>query len=160
MSQIVVRYRVKPDRAEENASLVRAVYEELAEVKPDGFRSRTASASSTSPSTRQRRSRFSRSRRLGAFRPISGIASTRAGGKQGGGGRLVRTRAVRRQPYHRLYYRGAVPYRAVCERQQARAAAACAGPRASAATEVVLGHVRGARAYAGTLLLSEGKHRV
>jgi hypothetical protein len=38
MSQIVVRYRVKPDRADENARLVRDVYAELAEAKPEGFR--------------------------------------------------------------------------------------------------------------------------
>ena len=38
MTQTVVRYRVKPDRAEENARLVRAVYEELREVKLEGFR--------------------------------------------------------------------------------------------------------------------------
>ena len=34
----VVRYRVKPDRAEENAELVRAVYAELAEQNPPDFR--------------------------------------------------------------------------------------------------------------------------
>ncbi len=34
----VVRYRVKPGRAEENAELVRAVYAELAEEQPEGFR--------------------------------------------------------------------------------------------------------------------------
>jgi hypothetical protein len=38
MTQTVVRYRVKPDQAEENARLVRDVYEELAGVQPDGFR--------------------------------------------------------------------------------------------------------------------------
>lgn len=38
MTQTVVRYRVKSDRAEENARLVRAVYEELREVKLEGFR--------------------------------------------------------------------------------------------------------------------------
>ena len=34
----VVRYRVKPGRAKENAELVRAVYEELAQLAPSGFR--------------------------------------------------------------------------------------------------------------------------
>jgi hypothetical protein len=34
----MVRYRVKPDRAEENEALVQAVYEELAQTKPEGFR--------------------------------------------------------------------------------------------------------------------------
>ena len=33
----LVRYRVKPGRAEENAGLVRAVYAELAELAPPGF---------------------------------------------------------------------------------------------------------------------------
>jgi len=41
MNTVVVRYEVKPDRAEENAELVRAVYAELAEVRPPGFRYRT-----------------------------------------------------------------------------------------------------------------------
>ncbi len=34
----MVRYTVHPDRAEENAELVRAVYAELAEAAPRGFR--------------------------------------------------------------------------------------------------------------------------
>jgi hypothetical protein len=39
MSAVVaVRYRVKPDRVEENAELVRAVYAELAARQPQGFR--------------------------------------------------------------------------------------------------------------------------
>jgi hypothetical protein len=38
MSAVIVRYRVKPGRAEENAELVRAVYAELAEVQPPAFR--------------------------------------------------------------------------------------------------------------------------
>jgi hypothetical protein len=38
MSATTVRYRVKPGRAEENADLVRAVYAELAELAPPGFR--------------------------------------------------------------------------------------------------------------------------
>ena len=38
MRQVMVRYRVKPDQAERNAELVRAVYEELRGTQPDGFR--------------------------------------------------------------------------------------------------------------------------
>jgi hypothetical protein len=38
MNTAVIRYRVKPGRAEENADLVRAVYAELAELGPPGFR--------------------------------------------------------------------------------------------------------------------------
>jgi hypothetical protein len=38
MSAILVRYRVKPGRAEENAELVRGVYAELAALRPPGFR--------------------------------------------------------------------------------------------------------------------------
>jgi hypothetical protein len=38
MSTALIRYRVKPGRAEENAGLVRAVYAELAELAPPGFR--------------------------------------------------------------------------------------------------------------------------
>jgi hypothetical protein len=34
----MVRYRVKPDQAETNAQLVRAVYAELADTKPEGIR--------------------------------------------------------------------------------------------------------------------------
>jgi len=34
----MVRYRVKPDRADENERLVRAVYEELHETNPSGLR--------------------------------------------------------------------------------------------------------------------------
>jgi hypothetical protein len=34
----LIRYTVKPDRAEENAELVRAVYEELDRLQPDGVR--------------------------------------------------------------------------------------------------------------------------
>ena len=34
----MVRYRVKPDRVEENEELIRSVYEELAEFSPSGFR--------------------------------------------------------------------------------------------------------------------------
>jgi hypothetical protein len=38
MSAVIVRYRVTPGRAEENAELVRAVYRELNELAPPGFR--------------------------------------------------------------------------------------------------------------------------
>ncbi len=38
MRQVMVRYKVKPDRAEENEELVRAVYEELRETDPAGLR--------------------------------------------------------------------------------------------------------------------------
>jgi hypothetical protein len=36
--QVMVRYRVKPDRVAENEQLVRAVYDELGRAAPDGFR--------------------------------------------------------------------------------------------------------------------------
>ena len=38
MRRVMVRYRVKPDRAAENEELVRAVYEELHRTKPAGLR--------------------------------------------------------------------------------------------------------------------------
>jgi Antibiotic biosynthesis monooxygenase. len=38
MRQLMVRYKVKPDRAEENEELVRAVYEELRSTAPAGLR--------------------------------------------------------------------------------------------------------------------------
>ena len=38
MRQVMVRYRVKPDRVEENEQLVRDVYEELAGNVPEGLR--------------------------------------------------------------------------------------------------------------------------
>jgi hypothetical protein len=41
MRRVVVRYRVKPDQAERNEELVRAVYEELHRADPAGFRYRT-----------------------------------------------------------------------------------------------------------------------
>lgn len=34
----LIRYKVKADRAEENEALVRAVYEELASLRPEGLR--------------------------------------------------------------------------------------------------------------------------
>lgn len=38
MKRVMVRYKVKPDRAEANEQLVRAVYAELARTEPDGLR--------------------------------------------------------------------------------------------------------------------------
>jgi hypothetical protein len=37
MRQVMVRYKVKPERVEENEELVRAVYDELARVAPAGL---------------------------------------------------------------------------------------------------------------------------
>ena len=37
MRQVMVRYKVKPERVAENEALVRAVYAELARVNPDGL---------------------------------------------------------------------------------------------------------------------------
>lgn len=38
MSQMMVRYKVKPERAAENEQLIRAVYEELHRSRPHGLR--------------------------------------------------------------------------------------------------------------------------
>ena len=38
MPQVMVRYRVHPDRVAENEQLVRAVYDELAATRPEGLR--------------------------------------------------------------------------------------------------------------------------
>jgi hypothetical protein len=38
MRHVMVRYKVKPNRAAENEELVRAVYEELARTEPEGLR--------------------------------------------------------------------------------------------------------------------------
>jgi hypothetical protein len=38
MSKVMVRYKVKPERAKENEQLIRAVYEELQSTAPDGLR--------------------------------------------------------------------------------------------------------------------------
>jgi hypothetical protein len=38
MRQVMVRYKVKPNRVEENEALVRAVYEELHRIAPAGLR--------------------------------------------------------------------------------------------------------------------------
>ena len=37
MGSSMVRYKVQPDRADENESLVRAVYEQLARERPEGL---------------------------------------------------------------------------------------------------------------------------
>ena len=37
MPQVMVRYRVRPERVAENEELVRAVYDELADSRPDGL---------------------------------------------------------------------------------------------------------------------------
>jgi hypothetical protein len=38
MTRVMVRYKVKPERAAENEALVRAVYDELAATQPAGLR--------------------------------------------------------------------------------------------------------------------------
>ena len=38
MRQVMVRYKVKPDRVAENEALVRAVYDELRRTQPAGLR--------------------------------------------------------------------------------------------------------------------------
>jgi hypothetical protein len=38
MRRLIVRYRVRPDRVGENERLVRAVYEELDGLRPEGLR--------------------------------------------------------------------------------------------------------------------------
>lgn len=38
MKRVIVRYQVKPDRADENVAFVRKVFEELVESSPDGLR--------------------------------------------------------------------------------------------------------------------------
>jgi hypothetical protein len=38
MTQVLIRYRLKPDQVERNEELVRAVYEELHRAAPSGFR--------------------------------------------------------------------------------------------------------------------------
>ena len=38
MRRLIIRYKVKPDRVGENEKLVRAVYEELHQARPAGFR--------------------------------------------------------------------------------------------------------------------------
>lgn len=37
MANTIVQYRIKPERAEENLQLVRAVFAELDQVQPEGF---------------------------------------------------------------------------------------------------------------------------
>jgi hypothetical protein len=38
VKRVMVRYRVKPERVSENVELVRAVYDELHETRPEGLR--------------------------------------------------------------------------------------------------------------------------
>lgn len=38
MRRVIIRYKVKPDRVSENEKLVRAVYDELHQARPAGFR--------------------------------------------------------------------------------------------------------------------------
>lgn len=38
MAKVIVRYKVKPEHADENTTLVKAVFAELKEKKPDGLR--------------------------------------------------------------------------------------------------------------------------
>jgi hypothetical protein len=38
MKRVLVQYKVKPDRAAENESLIKKVFEELSQSKPDGLR--------------------------------------------------------------------------------------------------------------------------
>jgi hypothetical protein len=40
MNQVIVRYKVKPDRVAENVELVRAVYDDLERTNPAGLRYR------------------------------------------------------------------------------------------------------------------------
>jgi hypothetical protein len=44
MRKVLVRYKVKPERVEENEALVRAVYAELKEKRPAGLRYATLKA--------------------------------------------------------------------------------------------------------------------
>jgi hypothetical protein len=41
MGSSMVRYKVRPDRADENETLVKAVYEQLARERPDGLHNAT-----------------------------------------------------------------------------------------------------------------------
>jgi L-rhamnose mutarotase len=38
MRQVMVRYKIKPERVEENVELIRAVYDEIHRTKPAGLR--------------------------------------------------------------------------------------------------------------------------
>ncbi len=37
MKQVIVRYKIKPGRAEENENLIKAVFAELAQARPEGI---------------------------------------------------------------------------------------------------------------------------
>ena len=49
MEQVIVRYRVKPDRVTENEELIRAVYAELDEKRPTTFHYANDAADRQSP---------------------------------------------------------------------------------------------------------------
>ena len=78
MRRVMVRYKVKPDRAAENEALVRAVYEELARTPPAGLRYATFAlddgVSFVHLSARDR-GRAQPARRRGGVRALPGAAS-------------------------------------------------------------------------------------
>ena len=82
MRQVMVRYKVKPDRVEENEALVRAVYEELAAPRPPGCRYATfrledgVSFVHVAHRTRTTQPAGARSRRSSASRRTSATAAT------------------------------------------------------------------------------------
>ena len=82
MRQVMVRYKVKPDRVAENEALVRAVYEELRAPQPAGlryatFRPRGRRQLRPPGDGRGRRAtRWPRSRRSSASRRTSATAAT------------------------------------------------------------------------------------
>jgi hypothetical protein len=49
MGSSVVRYKVKPGRADENAALVKAVYEQLGRERPDGLHYARSGCPTASP---------------------------------------------------------------------------------------------------------------
>ncbi len=44
MTQVLVRYKIKPEHAAENERLVRAVYDELQRTEPEGSTTRRSSS--------------------------------------------------------------------------------------------------------------------
>ena len=93
MRQVMVRYKVKPDRVEENEQLVRAVYDELAAPAAGSATRRsgstTASASSTSRRSRTSTTRWRRSRPSRASRPTSATVRRAAGRHGAARGRVL-----------------------------------------------------------------------
>ena len=67
MTQVMVRYKVKPERVDENEPLVRAVYDEIRRTEPAGlaFPSLVLGPESHPISSRIRRSRLARGRASG-----------------------------------------------------------------------------------------------